>query len=155
MRVEPEEIAVLYHASPIGGLTQLVPHVGTHGYAWVYATPDIVISSLFLGRLGGDLTCSIGIVGRHPYARERFFGAFDLRYDIGSGLLYRLSAEGFASGKTSWRQDWVCEEPVFPLREIVVDDVRGHLLGLVGEGRPALHRCDPVDPTDAGAEANA
>jgi hypothetical protein len=152
MSITEQDVSVLYHASPIQGLTQLLPRVGTHGHAWVYATPDMVIASLFLGRLGGDLTCQVGTVGGHPYVRERFRGAFDLRYDIGGASLYRLSAEGFTSGKTSWKQDWVCEHPIFPLQEITIDDVRSHLLGFVDEGRLALHRCDD---TDASAEADA
>jgi hypothetical protein len=136
----PENTSVLYHASPIQGLVQLQPRVGTHGQPWVYATPDIVIASLFLGRLGGDLTCGVGTVGGHPYLREKFCGAFELRYGTGSASLYVVPATDFAAGKTSWKQDWVCEQPVVPLQEIQIDNVRSHLLGLVTEGRLNLHR---------------
>lgn len=144
-----EDIQVLYHASPIQGLSQLLPQSGSHGYVWVYATPDPVIASLFLGRLGGDLTCNVGTLGGHPYLRERFRGAFDLRYGTGSASLYVLSAEGFESGKTSWRSDWVCEQPVIPMQEMQIDNVRNHLLELVREGRLSLHRY-PDEP-DANA----
>lgn len=148
-----EKVSVLYHASPIQGLTQLLPRVGTHGHAWVYATPNLVIASLFLGRLGGDLTCRVGTVGGHPYVRERFIGAFDLRYDTESASLYQLSAAGFVPGQTSWKQDWVCEQPVQPLQEITIDNVRSYLLGLVDAGRLALYRCDDAS-TSAEADAD-
>lgn len=87
--------------------------------------------------------------------KERFVGAFELRYDIGGASLYRLSAEGFASGKTSWRQDWVSEQPVLPLQEIIIDDLHSHLLGFVDEGRLALHRCDDAGSNDTSQEADA
>lgn len=135
----PGHPTLLYHASPFQGLTELVPRVGTHGRSWVYATDNLVFAALFLGRLGGDLTCRIGSLGGYPYVKEQFAGAFDLRYGKVGASLYVVPADGFLSGQTSWRGDWVSDRSVIPLREIVVADVRSHILELVAEGKLNLH----------------
>lgn len=50
----------VYHASSKQGLKKIIPHESTHEKKWVYATKNLVMSAVFLGRLGGDFTCSVG-----------------------------------------------------------------------------------------------
>jgi len=125
----------VYHASPIQGLTQIIPHVGTHGQSWVYATDDIAVAVVFIGRLGGDFTCASGVVSGKPYLCERFAGAFDRRYASAAGSLYVLSGDGFASGQTSYSKDLVCNQVVKPLQEIRVANAKDYLLQLASEGK--------------------
>ena len=132
MSLQPD---VLYHASPIQGLTQIVPHVGTHGQSWVYATDNIAVAAVFLGRLGGDFTCASGVCDGRPYLCERFAGAFERRYVMASGSLYVLPGDGFLAGQTSYSKDFVSTEAVKPLDEIRVDNAGDYLLRLATEGR--------------------
>lgn len=125
----------VYHCSPLSDVKTLNTRVGTHGKAWVYATKEMVMSAVFLGREGGDFTC---MIGRNKdgivYITERFKGAFDLRYKE-SGSIYKLSSKGFLENKTSWNEEVVSPAPVKVLEEIAVKDVREYLKGLEKEKR--------------------
>lgn len=125
----------VYHCSPVQGLTRIVPRVSTHGRIWVYATGDIVTSSVFLGRAGGDFTCGTGSVNGVPYVLERFDGAIDYRYGGVRGSLYTLPGASFVAGRTTWGSDLVSEEAVVPISEMRVEDAKEHLLRLAAEGR--------------------
>ena len=125
----------VYHASPVQGLTRIVPYVSTHRQPWVYAADDIAVAAVFLGRLGGDFTCASGVYSGKPYLCERFAGAFERRYGSVSGSIYVLPPDGFASGQTSYGKDLVCSHAVAPLREIKVDDAKDYLLRLAAENR--------------------
>ena len=132
MRQQPER---LYHASPLQGLTQIVPHVGTHGQSWVYAADNIAVAAVFLGKLGGDFTCASGVCDGRPYLCERFAGAFERRYGTASGSLYVLPGDSFLAGQTSYSKDFVSAEAVKPLEEARVDNAADYLLKLAAEGK--------------------
>ena len=126
---------VIYHCSPVQGLTRMAPRVRTHGQNWVYATGDMVMASVFLGREGGDFTCATGTLDGAPYVVERFEGAIERRYGGIRGSLYTLPGRGFLAGRTTWGQDLVSEEAVVPLHETRVDDAKEYLLRLAAESR--------------------
>jgi len=130
-----ENAARLYHASPVQGLTRLIPRVGTHGQSWVYATDDVAVASVFLGRLGGDFTCASGVYQGMPYLCERFAGAFERRYGTTQGSIYVVPGENFRAGRTSYSKDFVCTEAVGTLDEIRVDNAKDYLLHLAFEGK--------------------
>ena len=143
----------LYHASPMQGLTQIVPRIGTHGQNWVYATDDIAVAAVFLGRLGGDFTCASGVFDGKPYLCERFAGAFERRYGTARGSVYVLPGEGFLTGLTSYRKDFVSAEAVTPLEEIRVENAADYLLRLAAEGKLVIkfypdRYCIPDDDSD-------
>ena len=125
----------LYHASPVQGLTEIIPHLSTHGHRWVYATDELAVAAVFLGRLGGDFTCASGVYQGVPYLCERFAGAFDRRYGSIQGSIYVLPGENFLPGQTSYSKDFVCPEAVEPLSEIRVDNAGDYLLRLASEGK--------------------
>ena len=144
---------LLYHASPVQGLTQIVPRVGTHGQSWVYATDNIAVAAVFLGRLGGDFTCASGVCDGRPYLCERFAGAFDRRYGKASGSLYVLPGDGFLTGQTSYSKDFVSAEAVTPLEERRVDNAKDYLLRLAAEDALVIkfyseRCCIPDDNSD-------
>ena len=128
----------LYHASPVQGLTQIIPHVSTHGRSWVYATDDLAVAVVFLGRLGGDFTCASGMVSGKPYLCERFAGAFDRRYGSAAGSIYVLPGDSFASGQTSYSKDLVSSQAVKPLEEMKVANAKKYLLRLEADGNLIL-----------------
>ena len=125
----------LYHASPVQNLIEIIPHISTHGQSWVYATDDLAVAAVFLGRLGGDFTCASGVYQGTPYLCERFAGAFERRYGSVGGSIYILPGENFPAGQTSYSKDFVCGEAVEPLHEIGVDDAGDYLLRLASEGK--------------------
>ncbi len=127
--------AEVYHCSPVQGLALIMPRVSTHAQSWVYATGDMVMSSVFLGREGGDFTCATGTIDGMPYLVERFGGAIERRYGGIRGSLYTLPGRGFTAGRTTWSHDLVSEEVVAPLRETRVDNAKDYLLRLAAEGR--------------------
>jgi hypothetical protein len=129
----------VYHASPIQGLTQIIPHVSTHGQSWVYATDHIAVAAVFLGRLGGDFTCASGLVSGNPYLCERFAGAVDRRYGSVAGSLYTLPGDGFLSEQTSYSKDLICSQAVKPLEEIRVANAKDYLLQLASDGKIIIH----------------
>lgn len=143
----------VYHASPVQNLTKIVPHVSTHGQRWVYATDDMAVAAIFLGRLGGDFTCASGIYQGRPYLCERFAGAFDRRYGAASGSIYVLPAADFLAGQTSYSKDLVCSRSVKPLEEIKIANAKGYLLRLAAEDKLVIkfhpeRFCIPDDDED-------
>ena len=143
----------VYHASPVQGLTQIIPHVSTHGQSWVYATDDLTVAAMFLGRLGGDFTCASGVRNGMPYLCERLVGAFEQRYGAVSGSLYVLPSDGFLTGQTSYSKDFVSTEAVTPLAERRVDNAKDYLLRLAAEGKIVIkyypvRYCIPNDDSD-------
>lgn len=125
----------VYHCSPVQWLMLITPRVSTHGQNWVYATGNMVMSSVFLGREGGDFTCATGTLDGAPYIAERFEGAIDRRYGGIRGSLYTLPGHSFMEGRTTWSHDLVSEEAITPLRETRVDNAKDYLLRLAAEGR--------------------
>lgn len=143
----------LYHASPVRGLTVIIPHIDTHGQSWIYATDDLAVAAVFLGRLGGDFTCASGVYQGMPYVCERFAGAFERRYGSVQGSIYVISGENFRAGQTSYSRDFVCSEAVGPLDEIRVDNAGDYLRRLVSEGKLTIkfypeRFCISEDDTD-------
>jgi hypothetical protein len=130
---------VVYHASPKQRLDIINPlSVNKKGRKVVCASEDEVIASLFLGRTGGDYTCSLGRdkIFNVPYLVERFPGAFGLRYNI-SASLYELPSITFFKDDFTWDDEVTSYEPVKPIREIKVENAGEHLLQL--EQQDKLH----------------
>ncbi len=127
----------VYHSSSISGLEMIRPSVSTHYKKWVYATKDIVMTAVFLGTLGGDLTCQVGRdkVSGLPYICERLKGAFEKRYNEVKGYIYTLSAAGFLENQTSWDEEVVCPGEVPVLHEVKIDNAKEYLLSLTQQGK--------------------
>lgn len=130
----------VYHASSVQGLKEITPRKGTHKKEWIYATRDPIVAAIFLAHEGGDFTHASGIdqeTGK-PYLVERFKGAFDLVHENRKGSIYVLPGETFLEGQTSFGEEVVSPKALVPLAEIIVNDVKDHVLKLVGEGEIIL-----------------
>lgn len=126
----------VYHSTSIENIKEFVPKESTHGHKWVYATKDMIMSSVFLSTLGGDFTCC---VGRDPesgrvYICERFEGSFNYRYENKKGSIYILPGNTFLENKTHWDEEAVSPKPIIPLTEIKITDVKDYLLTLKSKG---------------------
>ena len=123
----------VYHASPVQGLEIIHPMISTHGRRWIYAAKDSIMASVFLGRLGGDLTCKVGRFDL-PFICEMYPGAFDLRYANKKGSLYKLDPDFFVGRRTSWLEDFVSPKDVVPIEEKRVDMIKQYLMNLKDSG---------------------
>jgi hypothetical protein len=144
---------IVYRASPKQGLTEISPRISTHGRTWVYATGDLTVAALFLGRLGGDFTCGVGTYGGMPYVVERFAGALNARYLGISGSIYTLPPNDFEAGRTTWAHDLVCDHAVQPISEDPVPNAIAYLNNLAHDGKLLVKRyperfCIPDDDQD-------
>lgn len=131
----------------------ITPVVSTHGEWWVYACKDAVMAALFLGGVGGDLTCAVGREEGTglPFVCERFATAFELRYAGKSGSICTLPADTFVQGKTGWEEEVVSPVAVRPIAELVVGDVMRHLEDLAERGLLRIYRYParpPIIPAD-------
>ena len=106
--------------------------MSTHHEKWVYSTKDIVMTAVFLGTLGGDLTCQVGRdkASGLPYICERFKGAFDQRYNAVQGYIYTLPAADFLENRTSWNEEVVCPHMVPVIDEMKIENAKDYLLSL-------------------------
>jgi hypothetical protein len=127
---------VVYHSSLTSGLTHITPHISAHGQAWVYATEDIVMSSVFLTRTNDfDFVCASGDYEGMPILIERFAGAFNHAYEGMKGSIYVLPRTTFIADQTPWSTELISTEEVMPLQEIVVPDAKALLLQYMAEQR--------------------
>lgn len=128
--------AEVYHSSGTQGLTSIEPREGTHGRSWVYATRDMLMSTVFLSTEGGDFVCATGRDGEtgRPFICERFPGALDLRYGGRRGSIFVLPGEDFLEGQAAFDEEVVCSHAVAPEREIGIEEVREYLVQLSREG---------------------
>ena len=119
---------MLYHVSPVAGLTILKPHVSTHGKEYVYAIENMVTGLLF-GTKMDDFDFIINTNERGiPVIYECYPNAFKSVYQGKSCSVYFLNDDGFQRNKTSWSAELVCEEEVQVVDELVIDDLYDRLL---------------------------
>lgn len=102
---------MLYHASDVGGLNILEPHVSTHGRPYVYAI-NSRITALLLGTPKDDFDILIDVKDGKTIIYECYPKALEKVYAGKSCFLYTVSEEGFLSGKTGWDAEMVCPAPV-------------------------------------------
>ncbi len=144
----------VYHASGKQGLTTLLPRVGTHGEAWVYATRDMALAALHINSSGGDLGCSVGYYNNQLHICERWPGVFKERYEGRSGSIYVLPGDSFHEGLTSFSAEVVSKTEVQVSRENQVMDAAKYIRKLEDSGQltiymfPARPECYPLDDQD-------
>lgn len=114
---------MLYHVSPVAGLTLLEPRVSTHGRAYVYALANPVTALLFGARQDDfDFIISTDAGGR-PTICECYPGALAQKYGGVSCALYTVDEAGFRRGMTSWDAELVSESAVPVRSETPVPDL--------------------------------
>lgn len=122
-----KKYGAVYHASPTPGLRTLVPHVSTHGRAYVYAI-DSRVTALLFGAPKDDFDLLIDTERARPVVCECYPEALRKVYAGKSCSLYTLCGEGFLSGQTGWEAELVCEHPVVVLQEERIADLYRQIL---------------------------
>lgn len=133
-------MGVVYHVSPVSGLTLLEPRVSTHGKAFVYAIENPVTALLFgVHQDDFDFCISTDAAGC-PELFECYPGAFARIYTGRACSMYTLDAAGFLRGQTGWDAELVCARSVAVLAETVVPDLYDRLLEEEAHGNLTVHR---------------
>ena len=135
----------IYHASPIGGLTELKPNKSSHGKAYVYGTKNFELS-LFFGsaKTMRDLDGNYGTTRLDkdsesiPFFYEAYEGALKRRFKGESCYVYELDPTDFEEGKTGFDAEVVSEKPVKVLSCIKIDDIYETLMEAKKNGKAKL-----------------
>ncbi len=121
---------ILYHVSHTGGLTELTPHVSTHGVGYVYATTNLYLALLFGSyKSNSDLDGIYGITPPDengesiPFYKECYKDALKKCFAGISCSIYIVDPTNFEEGKTSFPGEVVSKKPVKVLKEIKVKDI--------------------------------
>lgn len=131
---------MLYHVSDQAGLKTLVPHISTHGKAWVYAIDNLVTGLLFGAKQDDfDFIISTDEEDR-PEVYECYPDAFQKIYDGKGCSVYEVEEEGFLRNMTSWNPELICETEVAVKNEIVIGDLYERLLKEETLGNLRIHR---------------
>lgn len=131
---------MLYHVSPKTGLKLLQPHVSTHKKAYVYAIENMVTGMLF-GTKQDDFDFIISTDDEgSPIIYECYPNAFQSIYKGKSCSVYQVNDEGFQRGITSWESEFVCENEVEVINEILIKDLYQRLLEEEQHSNLIIHR---------------
>ena len=124
---------MLYHASETKGLKTLMPHISTHGKAYVYAVANRVAAVCF-GAPKDDFDLLMDECGGKTVLYECYPGALTRVYAGKSCSLYTLRDDGFLQGQTGWDAELVCEGAVDVLHEETIDDIYEYLMSAAKQG---------------------
>ncbi len=113
---------MLYHASKIRRLKELVPSPSTHGVPYVYAVKSRILALLF-GAPKDDFDILIDESEGKPVVSEVYLHAARKVYQGKSCSLYTVSPEGFLSGQTGWESELVSLQSVPVAREEWIPDI--------------------------------
>ena len=134
-KITNKETRKLYHVSHIENLKILEPRVSTHGEAYVYATPYLVLALLFgSAKSLGDFD---GVYGGKeiPYFYEAYHGALKRRFEGESCYIYEVDPTDFEENKTTFSSELVSKKTVKILNCTKIDDLYNHLLKLSKENK--------------------
>lgn len=129
-----------YHSSPVHNLKKIKAKENMDKGKYVFASPFLEVSAAFLGRAGGDFTCSIGKdIDNKLYICERFDGALKHRYGV-SGSIYYLDSKNFKTDEKLWWGEVVSNKDEIVKKEIVVDNALSFLYNLEKEGKINIYK---------------
>ncbi len=129
---------MLWHASPVSGLTTLTPHVSTHGVACVYAA-KVRACALLFGAKQDDFDFKIDFANGVTQVYECCPGTFERVYGEKPCSLYALPEEGFLPGPPGCSDELMSTGPVKVLSEERIPDLLFALRAAESRGECGLH----------------
>lgn len=129
---------ILYHVSPVHGLTMLEPRKSSHGKNYVYAIDDLVTGLLF-GVKKDDFDFLMDSQAGVTEIFECYPNAFEMKYRNQSCSVYEVDDNGFLSGQTGWSPEFVSETPVAVKKECYIEDLYVYLLEKIKENKLIVH----------------
>lgn len=137
---------LLYHGSPIKGLTELRPFPSNHDQPYVYLTPCPTLALLYahnpIERPGGFFPYYFSKDGQLHYD-EYFPNQLRVMYQGHSGCIYAADEDAFP---TLEKMPWVylANRPVTVTACRFIPDLYGALLDAEQDGRLILHRYESL-----------
>lgn len=145
---------IVYHGSENGNIKELTPHRSTHKLSCIYATPDKVVSLLFMGKGNGDLDTVIGEHNGMLEIVERRPGVLTSLYNKG-GYLYELDGTTFNHYDYLWSKEVISfSESIKPLKVIFIPNILEEINKEEKKGNikiykyPTRPECIPLDNSD-------
>lgn len=136
---------MLYHGSPVPGLTRLLPFQSNHDRPYVYLTHSLALAALYahnpMTRPNGWFTYRWDREGRLHYD-EYFPRQLTALYQGQAGCVYAVEAELPTLEKMPWI--YFSEAPVQAASCQVIPDLLSHLLSLEAQGALILHRYETL-----------
>lgn len=129
---------MLYHASQMTGLKELIPQVSTHGKPYVYAIRSRMMAMLF-GTQKDDFDLLVDAENGKAILYECYPDAVKKVYSGKSCSIYSVEETGFQEGLTGWDEELVCPTSVAIVSEETVKDIHEQLMLAVEEGNCEIH----------------
>lgn len=116
----------VYHWWSRWWISSFIPQTSTHGEKRVYAVRSPEVAVCFIPR-SSDIDFHIGRYDWEFQIIERWKWAFEKYYIWKKWYLYTLPWDSFISNQTSWVEEIVSDQIVYPLEEIVIEDIYSYL----------------------------
>lgn len=130
----------VYHGSPKGDINIIKAHTSIHKKECIYATDDLAVAMMFMGRGNGDLD-TVKIYDRGmPVLVERRPGIFEKLYNK-PGYIYELPSETFEHYDYLWLPEVVSfEKEIVPIKKEYHENILKSLEELANNGRLKLYK---------------
>lgn len=131
---------IVYHGSPDGNITVLTPHKSTHKKECIYATNDLCVALLYMGKGNGDLDTKVSTRDGHLELVERREGVLESLYDK-EGYLYELDGSSFSHYDYLWSKEVISfANKIKPLNKIYYPNILSAILEEEQKGNITIYR---------------
>lgn len=119
---------VVYHGSPNGNIKELMAQKSFHSKDCIFASKNLVVALLFMGKGNGDLDTLISIENDKIQLVERRMGVLNSLYHQ-SGYLYELDGSTFFYQDNLWPGEVISfEKRIKPLKKIFYENILATLI---------------------------
>ena len=137
----------VYHGSPKGDLKEITAHKSTHQKECIYATDNLVVALLFMGKGNGDLDTRLSSKDKIPELVERRSGVLEKLYNK-EGYLYVLDGATFSHQPYLWSLEMISfEKKLVPFKKIFYPNILKAIEEEEKQGNLILYRY-PKRPAD-------
>lgn len=131
---------IVYHGSPDGNITVLTPHKSTHKKECIYATNDLCVALLYMGKGNGDLDTKVSTRDGHLELVERREGVLESLYDK-EGYLYELDSSSFSHYDYLWSKEVISfANKIKPLNKIYYPNILSAILEEEQKGNITIYQ---------------
>lgn len=131
---------IVYHGSPDGNIEVLTPHKSTHKKECIYATNDLCVALLYMGKGNGDLDTKVSTRDGQLELVERREGILESLYDK-EGYLYELDGSLFNHYDYLWSKEVISfVKEIKPINKIYYPNVLKALMDNEQKGHITIYR---------------
>lgn len=131
---------VVYHGSPNGNIEELKPNICYHQKNCIYATDNLAVAMIFMGKGHGDLDTRISSVNGIPELVERREGVLEHLYNK-EGYIYELDGTSFEHYDYLWSLEVISfENSIKPINHIYYPNILSALTDEEKKGNIIIYR---------------